>query len=271
MPNGTAPSSRGLAQLLRERIEGGEFPPEPDGTPGVLPPITHLMEQYGVARQTVRSAISHLASEGLVRTAGRKGTFVLPRTERRRIKRSQIVTKNTAGMYVFPAASYADEPWQTHGTPHASYEPAPAVAAENFGIAEGEEIVRRRRVMSPEGEPPFQIVDTWLSPRAVSDAPKVAEKSTGPGGYLNRLEEVGHGPISWQEVTRVRMPSPEDARLLEIPTSMPVMELILVGRSGRDNQPIEVTIRIIPGDRVELVADLIRDESAAWPPKDGRG
>ncbi|MDX3232861.1 GntR family transcriptional regulator [Streptomyces sp. ME19-01-6] len=268
MPNGTAPNSRELAQLVRERIEGGEFPPELDGTPGILPPITQLMEQYGVARQTVRSAIAHLAAEGLVRTAGRKGTFVLTRTERRRIKRSQIVTRSTAGMYVFPAASYADEPWQTHGTPRASFEAAPAVVAERFGVDQGAEVLRRRRVMSPEGEPPFQIVDTWLSPRAVADAPRVAEKSTGQGGYLDRLEEAGHGPISWQEVTRVRMPSPEEAKLLEIPTSMPVMELILVGRSGRDNQPIEVTIRVIPGDRVELVADLIRDESAKWPRKE---
>jgi GntR family transcriptional regulator len=60
------------------------------------------------------------------------------------------------------------------------------------------------------------------------------------------------------------MASSEEARLLEIPMTMPVMELVIVGRSGRDNQPLEVTIRVIPGDRVELVSELVRDESAAW-------
>jgi GntR family transcriptional regulator len=196
---------------------------------------------------------------------------VLNRRARRRIQRSLLVTRSAGerGMYVFPAASYADEPWQTHGTPHASFEAPPAVVAETFGVEEGTAVLRRRRVMSPEGEPPFQIVDTWLGPQAVHDAPQIAEKSTGPGGYLDRLEEAGHAPISWTEVTRVRMPSADEARLLEIPAAMPVMELILFGKSGRTHEPLEVTIRVIPGDRVELVADLVRDKSAAWP-REGR-
>jgi len=261
MPDRHAPPThQQLAQLLRGRIEGGEFPPGEK-----LPPITELMEQYGVSRQSVRTAIGHLASAGLVRTAGRQGTIVQPMRQRRRVQRSHIVTKNSGGMYVFPAASFPDEPWQTHGAPKASYEPAPSLVADTFGLDVEHPTVRRRRVTSPEGEPPFQIVDTWLSPQAVADAPQVAQPSTGPGGYLARLEDdAKHGPISWVETTRVRMPSSEEARLLEIPMTMPVMELAIVGRSGRDNRPLEVTVRVIPGDRVELVSELIRGESAAW-------
>ncbi|WP_078853925.1 GntR family transcriptional regulator [Streptomyces sp. FxanaA7] len=255
---------RELAQLLRGRIEGGEFPPGSG-----LPAITKLMEDYGLARQTVRAALTQLASEGLVLSAPRKGTVVLARTERRRITRSQLVTRSSAGMYVFPAASYPDEVWQTHGTPRRSFEPAPDRVAEIFSVEPGSEVLRRRRVMSPEEEPPFQIVDTWLSPPAVEDAPRIAEKSTGPGGYLDRLEEAGHGPISWAETVRTRMPSEEEARLLEIATSMPVMEMTLVGRSGRTGDALEVTIRVIPGDRVELVSELVRDASASWPREEG--
>ena len=263
IPNGPK-TYRELAELLRGRIEGGEYPPG-----STLPPITDLMETYKLARQTVRAALNQLASEGVVRSAPRKGTVVQARTERRRITRSQVVTRSSAGMYVFPAASYPDEVWQTHGTPHRSYEPAPDRVAEIFSVEPGSAVLRRRRVMSPEEEPPFQIVDTWLSPQAVEDAPRIAEKSTGPGGYLDRLEEVGHGPISWTETVRTRMPSEEEARLLEIATSMPVMEMTLVGRSGRTQDALEVTIRVIPGDRVELVSDLVRDASAAWPRKEG--
>ncbi len=255
-----APTSRQLAELLQGRIEGGEIPPGEK-----LPPITDLMKQYSVSRQTVRTAISNLAASGLVRTAGRQGTIVQPIRARRRIQRSHIVTKSTGGMYVFPAASFPDELWQTHGQPKASYEPAPERVAAVFGLDVDHPVVRRRRVTSPEGEPPFQIVDTWLSPQAVADAPQIAQPATGAGGYLARLEDdAGHGPLSWAETTRVRMPSSEEARLLEIPTTMPVMELVIVGRSGRDNQPLEVTIRTIPGDRVELVSELVRDESAKW-------
>lgn len=263
IPNGPT-TYRELAELLRGQIEGGEHPPG-----STLPPITELMETYRLARQTVRAALNQLASEGVVRSTPRKGTVVQARTERRRITRSQVVTRSSAGMYVFPAASYPDEVWQTHGTPHRSYEPAPDRVAEFFSVAPGSDVLRRRRIMSPEEEPPFQLVDTWLSPQAVEDAPRIAEKSTGPGGYLDRLEEVGHGPISWTETVRTRMPSDEEARLLEIATSMPVMEMTLVGRSGRTEDALEVTIRVIPGDRVELVSELVRDASASWPRKEG--
>lgn len=261
MPKPDGPQTyRELAQLLRGRIEGGEYPPD-----SKLPSIQELVNESGLARQTVRAAVNELASEGLVRTASRSGTLVQARPERRRIRRSNLVTRSTAGMYVFPAASYADEPWQTHGTPFRSQEPAPAVVAEVFHVQPGDSVLRRRRVMSPEGEPPFQIVDTWLSAQAVRDAPRVAKASTGPGGYLDRLEEAGHAPISWTEITRTRMPTEEEAHLLEISSVLPVLEMILVGTSARTGEALEATIRIIPGDRVEMVTDLVRDASAAWP------
>lgn len=263
IPNGPK-TYRELAELLRGRIEGGEYPPG-----AALPTISELMQEYELARQTVRAALNQLAAEGRVRIAPRKGTIVQARTERRRITRSQVVKRSSAGMYVFPAASYPDEVWQTHGTPRRSYEPAPNRVAEIFGVDPDSQVLRRRRVMSPEEEPPFQIVDTWLSPQAVEDAPRIAEKSTGPGGYLDRLEESGHGPISWVETTRTRMPSEEEAVLLEISAAMPVMEMTLIGRSGRTGDALEVTVRVIPGDRVELVSELVRDASASWPREEG--
>ncbi|MFE4915834.1 GntR family transcriptional regulator [Streptomyces sp. NPDC056652] len=269
IPNGPR-TYRELAELLRGQIEGGERPPG-----AMLPTIKELMETYGLARQTVRAAIGQLAAEGLVRTVPREGTIVQARPERRRVRRNHVVTRRTPtpelpGMYIFPAAARPDEPWETHGDPYRSYESAPEVVTAQFGLEAGTNLLRRRRVMSPKGEPPFQIVDTWLSLRAVADAPRVAEEWTGPGGYLDRLEEAGHGPISWSEITRVRMPSSEEADLLKIPVALPVMEMILIGTSGSSGDALEVTIRVIPGDRVELVADLVRDASAAWPREEVR-
>ena len=47
--------------------------------------------------------------------------------------------------------------------------------------------------------------------------------------------------------------------------TMPVMEIVRVGRSALDGDPVEVTEYVIPSDRVETVHELHRDESAAWP------
>lgn len=249
------------AAHLRARIQAGEW--EVGAT---LPRITELAEERQVSAHTIRNALAKLAEEGLVRIVRGTGAIVQPpQPERRRIPRGQTVTRDPRRGYIFPAASHPQEPWQVHGKPFRAMAPAPTFVAHAFGIDPGTETLRRRRVTSPAGEPPFQLVDTWLSAEAVADAPQVAEPSTGPGGYIDRLEEAGHGPISWTETTRARMPSSEEAKLLEVPAVGPVFELLLVGTSARTGRPLEVTVRVIPADRVELVAEFQRAESAAWP------
>ncbi|MGS2642470.1 hypothetical protein [Streptosporangium sp. G12] len=61
------------------------------------------------------------------------------------------------------------------------------------------------------------------------------------------------------------MPTKDEAGLLEIPTSLPVLEIVRVGTSGGDAQPIEVTEYVVASDRVETVHVLHRDESAKAP------
>ncbi|MFE6632602.1 GntR family transcriptional regulator [Streptomyces rochei] len=250
-----------VAADLRTRIRGGEY--EVGGT---LPKYEELTTTYGVGRGVISSALAILEREGLVRPIKRRGIVVLDwRVERRRIARGQLVTRSPRVGYVFPAASRPDERWVSHGRPFRERLPAPERVAELMDIEAGAETLRRRRVTSPAGEPPFQVVDTWLSEEAIRDAPQTAEASTGPGGYLDRLEESGHGPISWTEFIRTRMPSREEAQLLEISEEMPVLETAIAGRSARSGKVIEVTIRAIPADRVELVSELRRDRTASWP------
>jgi DNA-binding GntR family transcriptional regulator len=134
-----------------------------------------------------------------------------------------------------------------------------------LGVPEGTEVMRRLRVSGPQAEPPFQINDNCIHPRGVADAPEVAAQEQGPGGWLYRLEAAGHGPLSWAEYHRARMPAKDEAGLLQIPVTLPVLEIVRVGRSVRDGQPIEVTVHVIPSDRVETLQVLHRDESAAWP------
>lgn len=73
-PHGTEPSYRQLAGQLRERITSGQIPPR-----GPLPSITELAEETGLARGTVRKALSVLADEGLIYAIPGRGTFAGPR------------------------------------------------------------------------------------------------------------------------------------------------------------------------------------------------
>jgi GntR family transcriptional regulator len=72
------------------------------------------------------------------------------------------------------------------------------------------------------------------------------------------------------EIHRARMPTKDEAALLEIPTNLPVLEIVRVGNSGSDGKPVEVTEYIVASDRVETVHVLHRDKSAEdpWPDDD---
>jgi GntR family transcriptional regulator len=108
-------------------------------------------------------------------------------------------------------------------------------------------------------------VDSWIHPDGIADAPRVAEPNTGPGGYLDRLEAAGHGPISWTEYVRARMPIPDEADLLQIAARAVVIEIARVGTSAKTGAPVEVTTCVIPAERVEIITPLERDHTAQWP------
>lgn len=231
-----------------------------------LPTLHKLAEEFDCSLAAIRPALDLLRQQGLIVTRQGLGSFVRDVTSaRRRITRGRTVTRDPGRGYVFPAAARPDEPWEAHGQPRAGIIPAPATVADILDLPRGTDVVRRRRVTSPAGEPPFQLVDTWIHPDAVSDAPRAGVPDTGPGGYLDRIEEAGHGPIAWREVIRVRTPTREEARILGIAPALSVLELSRIGTSAKTGRPVEVTVCVIPSDRVELVSELERDESARWP------
>ncbi len=65
------PSYQQLARQLRERISDGTY-----GKDDPLPSITSLVQQTGLAVNTVRRAISVLADEGLAYTVPGRGSYV---------------------------------------------------------------------------------------------------------------------------------------------------------------------------------------------------
>jgi DNA-binding GntR family transcriptional regulator len=254
-----------IADELRRRIQAEVYRP---GT--YLPHRTELAREFKTSRTTIDRAVGVLEAEGLAWGVPRRGTVVRYGMTRPRRPRGNIVKRNTATDspgYSFPAAS-GTEVWHHHITPTATDEKLddPRLA-KMLGVPEGSSILRRHRVTGPVTEPPFEICDSWIHPDAVKDAPEVAKQDPGPGGWLARLEKAGHWPISWIEFHRGRLPTAAEAAELQIPLSVPVLEIVRVGRSGRTGKPIEVTMYVIPSDRVETVQVLDRDDSAKepWP------
>ncbi|WP_025619684.1 UTRA domain-containing protein [Salinispora cortesiana] len=168
--------------------------------------------------------------------------------------------------YSFPPAT-RQEVWRQHTVPVAAVEPLndPRIA-ELLKVEPGTRVLRRFLVSGPEGESPVQVSTSWIHPRAAA-VPGLDSPAAGPGGWQHRLEVGGHWPITWMEIHRARMPSTREAALLEVAVSLPVLEIIRVGTSGDDGEPVEVTECVVASDRVETIHILHRDESARepWP------
>jgi GntR family transcriptional regulator len=253
-----------IASKIRRRIEGHEWQPG-----ARLPRLDDFAAEYGANRDTVARAIAALESEGYVWAVQGRGIIVRHGTIRPRRPRGNLVKRNaTASGYSFPSAS-SQEVWMHHVPPTARLEPlTDERIAKLLGVVPGTDVLRRYRVTGPESEPPFQINISWIHPR-VADVPGVAAHAHGPGDWLHRIESAGHWPITWMEIHRARMPTRDEAAALEIPTGLPVLEIVRVGTSGADGKPIEVTEYIVASDRVETVHVLHRDESAQAPWPDG--
>ncbi|MGW3374064.1 GntR family transcriptional regulator [Streptomyces hydrogenans] len=66
----TRPKWQQIADVIRERIAGGELPPR------ALVSEVQLEAEFGVARTTVRKATAALREEGLITTTPGMGSFV---------------------------------------------------------------------------------------------------------------------------------------------------------------------------------------------------
>lgn len=74
MPPRSVPKYQAIYAVLRQQILDGELEPGSQ-----LPPQQELADRFGVTLMTLRQAVASLESDGLVRAARGKGTFVADR------------------------------------------------------------------------------------------------------------------------------------------------------------------------------------------------
>lgn len=249
-----------LAARMRRRIEANDWAP---GT--CLPPADDLATEYDAHPDAVTRAIAVLESEGYVWLVPGRGATVRHGMIRPRRRRGDLVKRNRqTGGYSFPSAS-SREVWVQHGQAVSDLAEIPdGRLAKLLGVPVGSRVLRRVRVTGPASEAPFQISTSWIHPR-VSELVADLGVMSAAGEWLRLIERAGHWPISWLEFHRARMPTDSEASVLEIPTRLPVLEIVRLGRSGADSKPVEVTECVVAGDRVETVQVLHRHASAQEP------
>jgi len=257
------PVDQHLYRQIADRIEGlidsGEFP-----VGRRLPGVHKLVVRFGVSDSVVRDAIKVLVARDRVRTVNRAGTYAqAPRRPRKRLPLGLVVRRNPLG-YLFNAHSGR---WPALEVPTRGMVFAPLDIAQALGLDEGDQVFARRRIVGPDVGEPAQITVTYLPVDLVDQAPILGEEDTGPGGYLEVIEQaLKRGPVRWPAEVSTRLPTVEEARDLAMPEQQPVLvETRIVVDPLDELHPLAVDVAVRDGRRWSLTYELTRDASAAWP------
>lgn len=240
---------RQLADRLRAAIESGEIGPGEQ-----LPSERTIMEESGTARGTVRQAIALLRADGLIEIEHGRGAFVRRRPAVQRVAHDRFARAHReAGR-----AAYTAEMEAAGRTPEVEVlevEPQEASdeIAERLHLDRSRKVLVRRRRYLADGQP-MELATSFI-PWALARGTAMTKPNTGPGGIYARLEESGHRLARFTEEVSARMPSPEEAKSLRLPSGVPV---IMVLRTAFDTAgaAVEVCETVMAADRYVLSYEL---------------
>ncbi|MEV7424016.1 UTRA domain-containing protein [Streptomyces sp. NPDC091212] len=126
---------------------------------------------------------------------------------------------------------------------------APAEVAGLLGIAVGEAVVVRRRVMYLEGRP-CELTDTYY-PAPIARDTRLAQTAKIPGGAVTLLAELGHIGVRVQEDVTAHTPTPDERETLHTEPGEPALRLTRVTFDSQD-RPLQVDMMTMPGHRQRL-------------------
>ena len=210
----TAPTRSSLrhriAEILRERLEAGEF------LAGArLPSEPELARRLGVSRSSLRSAITLLEADGLLRRMHGSGTFVAERPPLPNdLSQNFGVSEMIAATGLEPGTVEA----------RAGREPAPPEVASPFGISPGEPLSVLRRVRTAGGRRVVESTD-WCREEVLDPSELSA---LGDGSLYDALQARGatvhHGVASISPT----IAAAETARRLKVPVGSLLLTLFQV-------------------------------------------
>lgn len=215
-----------VREHLRALLAGAEA-----GTPA--PSERALVQQFGVARTTVRQAIDALVAEGLLERVPSRGTFVArPRAE--------------AGRLTSFSEEMARRGLETRSrTLEAGHHRASAGVARALGLDQGDAVVHWRRLRLA-GDVPMCVEETYLDEALL---PGFLEGPL-PSSLYADLGRRGLRPTWAEDSVRADAVRREDAELLEVPVGVPVLRV--ARRALCEGRPVAVSRSTYRADRFTL-------------------
>ena len=230
-----------LADIIREKIYAREW-----GSGSKIPSEHELMVRFGLARGTVRRAITLLVDEGLLVRRHGKGTFV-----------AEPGISHAAGTRPFSFAATLREQGKDFTTRVVDSwaTPAPTDVANELEISPGTDVMFLRRVRSVDGEP-IMCQESWLN---LSECPGLADADFTSEPLFDAVQRCAGRKIKYSRMRyRARVAGKEHGELLGCDEAAAVLLLEQTIRLV-DKRPIDwSTTWFKPGQSV--VADAVQPD-----------
>ncbi|MFJ9042380.1 GntR family transcriptional regulator [Streptomyces sp. NPDC102347] len=233
------PKYQQVADALRREIDNGTY------TPGDrLPSEAELANRFDASRNTVRSGLSLLVSQGLVTSSQGLGYEV---------RKHEVFELNASRFenLTFPqnGDAYSTDVTNAGRRPHQTFRvemtPTPEYVAERLKVEAGSRSVLRfcHRFVD---DVPWSTQATHYPDWLIREAPRLAEPGDIDEGTTRYLADRGIEQVGYADEISTRMPTPEEARLLEIGPGVPVL---LWTRTGYTTErPVRCTVTTFRGD-----------------------
>ncbi|MGN8895696.1 GntR family transcriptional regulator [Flavonifractor sp. HCP28S3_F3] len=204
-----------LREVIRNKIENGDYPP---GTK--IPSENALAEQYGIHRLSVRSAISALVYEGLLKPIQGKGVFVASEKDERDLETVGGFKQTMQNLNRTPSTKLLTK----------ALRPAGPYYAQLLDITPEEELFYIKRVCYSDEEP-YSLEEVYIPRSIIHTIPQVDLKLFSLYDvyqlYNIRITRVEQSlEMSWL--------NPGDARLLDLDSSLAVLKFQGISRDQAD-------------------------------------
>lgn len=229
-----APKYVRLAQTLQGRIEDGTYPPG-----SRVPSENQLVQAFGMSRPTVVRALELLKRDGWLESRQGFGTIVRGRPEvaEQKVQRGREVLDRQEDR----ASGRLVEVRQV---------PVPPRVAALLGVPRTAQVLLRRLLIEADGEP-VELSSSYF-PAGMVEGTELGDSALLAEGLRAHLE--ARKKVRFDHVTErvsARIPSREEAGLLEMAEGEPVLS-VLVLACDASGQALQVTDVLLPADRQEL-------------------
>ncbi|NUW30746.1 GntR family transcriptional regulator [Nonomuraea sp. SMC257] len=252
-----APKYQRIADELRRDIRDGVYRPG-DRLPGE----TSLLERFrsqlpSLSLPTLRQAVALLRAEGLIESRQGVGTFV---KENRRLQRRSRSRYGRARDDKQLLTSHLQ-----HEITFAGVAQIPPHIAEAAGLAEGTEmVIRRRTLRDRETGKPEELGASYL-PMDYASGSFLEEPKVVPKALFLCMEDLSgkqyaHARDQWL----VRIPTATESDLLDLATGTQVIHVIHVARAD-DGSLLEVSESVWPADRIVVIDEYPITQQAEQP------